>query len=85
MEGGKLPSTLNIPTLIRLGVWRSDKAMKRRGDESAFLKSVENGWHGIGGLRVKIVQQDNGSRLAGGENALGDGRATRLGPVLGID
>ena len=68
-----------------LRVGRSEEAMKRGGDKCAFLEPVKNGRHGIGGLGVEIVQQDDGPWLARGENVLGYGGTTRLFPVFGID
>lgn len=53
--------------------------------KGAFDQAVKDGWNRIGGLGVEIVQKDDGSRLAGREHALSDGRAAGLGPIFGID
>ncbi len=59
--------------------------MERRGGEGALDQAVEDCGDGIRGHGMEVMEKNNGAGLAGVEDALGDGGAAGLAPVLRID
>jgi len=68
-----------------LSVGGADEAVEGGGGEGALDEAVKDGGDGVGSHGMEIVEENDGAGLAGVKDALGDGGAAGLAPVLRID